>query len=55
MNSDNLYEGIDIDDDLSAVLGIETLADCDMVPAAYLISTIATTFSEALVIETFEG
>jgi hypothetical protein len=34
-DSDDLNTGMDVDDDLSTALGTETLADRDMVPAAF--------------------
>jgi hypothetical protein len=47
--------GMDVDDDLSTALGIEPLADRDMMPAGYSNTPIATPFSEALAIEIFES
>jgi len=34
-DSDYLYAGMDVDDDLSTALGTETLADRDMMPAGF--------------------
>jgi hypothetical protein len=44
-----------IDNDLSTALGIEALADRDMVPVDYSSNAITTPSSEALVTKTFEG
>jgi hypothetical protein len=33
-DSDDLYAGMDVDDDLSTALGTETFADRDMIPAS---------------------
>jgi hypothetical protein len=34
-DSDDLYAGMDVDDDLSTALGTETLTDRDMMPARF--------------------
>jgi hypothetical protein len=34
-DSDDLYAGMDVDDDLSTALGTKTFADRDMVPAGF--------------------
>lgn len=34
-NSDELYTGMDVDDDLSSAMGTETLADRDLMPPGF--------------------
>ena len=34
-DSDELYAGMEIDDDLGSAIGIETLADQDLVPPGF--------------------
>jgi hypothetical protein len=40
VDSDELYTGMDVDDDLSSVIGTKTLADRDLVPGLIILSCI---------------
>jgi hypothetical protein len=51
-DSDELYTGMDVDDDLSSTMGTETLADRDLVPPGFNNTPRART--EGSQIETFQ-
>jgi hypothetical protein len=51
-DSDELYTGIDVDDNLSSAIGTETLADRDLVPPGFDNTSRART--KDLQIETFQ-
>jgi hypothetical protein len=55
VDSDDLYAGMDADDDLSTALGTETLADRDMVPAKFEnTATSSSKSADTLPVEVYE-